>query len=688
MPTSHRALPILKIDNKDAPKDILENVLQIIVEESLHRPSLFTLVIRNDYKSGVSADKPWERQKLFAIGKSISIGFSRSILESEVIAGEEKPEYLIDGEITAIETQFTEQTQAPIIVRGYDFSHRLHRGRHNRSFQNMTDSDVIKKIAEEVNLKTGNDTVDDSGEPHDYLFQENQSNMAFLRQRAARIGFELFVRDRKLYFRQPKAEQQSLPLTWLKDVRSFHVRVTSTEQVQSVEVRGWDYTTKRPIVATAESENLLTEIDPNQVGSKTSTAFENMKEAPKMVVVDQPVFKPKEADAIAQALCDELGGQFVVADARAEGNPAIRPGLQVELKDLGPYTGKYYVTETRHVYAERVYDTEFSVRGLRGGNLLDAFSPTTQLRPGQTPLVGIVTDNEDPDDLGRVKVKFPTLTEDHNSNWARVVSMGAADGRGFDCLPEIDDEVLVAFEHGDIHRPYILGGVWNGEDAPPNAVSKNVQDGKVRLRTFQTRTGHKIQFVEEDKDTKAGVYVETQGGYKVQLNESAKTITITTPMGKQSIELSDADNTIKTTNLIGDVQTTAMGQVNTTATGPIMETSTTSITQSSPGPVNVTGNPVSISSGSPMNLTAPFINMVGIPIVISPGVVPIDCKGVFSVAAGAAINLAAAAAIPITAGAAIPITAGGTITLTAPSVYINSPDIRMNGMRPVLVPLP
>ena len=688
MPTSHRALPILKIDNKDAPKDILENVLQIIVEESLHRPSLFTLVIRNDYKSGVSADKPWERQKLFAIGKSISIGFSRSILESEVIAGEEKPEYLIDGEITAIETQFTEQTQAPIIVRGYDFSHRLHRGRHNRSFQNMTDSDVIKKIAEEVNLKTGNDTVDDSGEPHDYLFQENQSNMAFLRQRAARIGFELFVRDRKLYFRQPKAEQQSLPLTWLKDVRSFHVRVTSTEQVQSVEVRGWDYTTKRPIVATAESENLLTEIDPNQVGSKTSTAFENMKEAPKMVVVDQPVFKPKEADAIAQALCDELGGQFVVADARAEGNPAIRPGLQVELKDLGPYTGKYYVTETRHVYAERVYDTEFSVRGLRGGNLLDAFSPTTQLRPGQTPLVGIVTDNEDPDDLGRVKVKFPTLTEDHNSNWARVVSMGAADGRGFDCLPEIDDEVLVAFEHGDIHRPYIMGGVWNGEDAPPNAVSKNVQDGKVRLRTFQTRTGHKIQFVEEDKDTKAGVYVETQGGYKVQLNESAKTITITTPMGKQSIELSDADNTIKTTNLIGDVQTTAMGQVNTTATGPIMETSTTSITQSSPGPVNVTGNPVSISSGSPMNLTAPFINMVGIPIVISPGVVPIDCKGVFSVAAGAAINLAAAAAIPITAGAAIPITAGGTITLTAPSVYINSPDIRMNGMRPVLVPLP
>ncbi|NER84622.1 MAG: hypothetical protein F6K42_34895 [Leptolyngbya sp. SIO1D8] len=222
-----------------------------------------------------------------------------------------------------------------------------------------------------------------------------------------------------------------------------------------------------------------------------------------------------------------------MADARAEGNPKIRPGLQVQLDELGPYTGKYYVTETRHIYAERMYDTEFSVRGLRGGDFLHLLTPQTPVKPGQTPLVGIVTDNEDPESMGRVKVKFPTLTEDHNSNWARVVSIGAANGRGFDCLPEINDEVLVAFEHGDIHRPYVIGGVWNGEDAPPNSASKNVQNGKVRLRTFQTRTGHKIRFVEEDDDTRKGIYVETQGGYKVQLNESERFIKLITEGGHQ-----------------------------------------------------------------------------------------------------------------------------------------------------------
>ncbi|MEM6253788.1 MAG: VgrG-related protein [Cyanobacteria bacterium P01_D01_bin.156] len=560
MATNYHSLPDIKVDNEKVSKDILENVLQIIVEESLHRPGNLTLVIRNDYQSGSSKDEPWERQEPFRIGKPIAISLSASQIESKTQnkkkSEPENLDPLFQGEITGIETQFTEQTQAPIIIKAYDHSHRLHRGYHSRSFQNMTDSDVVEKIADEVGIEL--DQLDDSGEPHDYIFQENQTNMAFLRHRAARIGFELFVRDGKLNFRKPKSEQ-TLELTWLQDVRSFHVQITSAEQVKSVEVRGWDYTTKESIVATADKEQLLTKIESSEEsGIKVSQAFEKPQE-PKRIVVDQPVFKRKEADAMAQAVCDEISGQFVMGDAIAEGNPEIRPGRMVELKELGPYTGEYYVTETRHTYISRVYDTEFSVRGLRGGDLTERLTPESPLRPGQTLLVGIVTDNEDPDELGRVKVKFPTLTEEHNSNWARVVSMGAGNSRGFDCLPEIDDEVLVAFEHGDIHRPYILGGVWNGADAPPNPVSKNVQDGKVRLRTIQTRTGHKIQFVEEDQDTKAGVYIETTGGHKLSLNDSGQMMELTTS-GGHKLCLNDKGKSIAM-NSTGDISIQAKGQI-------------------------------------------------------------------------------------------------------------------------------
>ncbi|MBD1867176.1 VgrG-related protein [Cyanobacteria bacterium FACHB-471] len=519
----YRALPALEIDGEKAPQNLLDDILQVCVEESLHRPGMFMLVIQNDYFPGQEHDKPWRYKDLLQIGKTLKLGFSSSITESQS-PSEEKPGTVLEGEITAIETYFSEGSQAPVIVRGYDVSHRLHRGRHNRSFQNMTDSDIVKKIAAEVGIKTN--AIDSSGSPHDYVFQENQTNMEFLRERAARTGFELFVQNGKLNFRKSKADGQELSLKWLQNLRSFRVRMTTAEQVKSVEVRAWDYSQKQPIISTAETAKIITTTD-NGKGSETSTKFNGKPEKPTLVVVDRPFFNPKEADIMAQALCDELQGQFVQADAKAEGDPQIRVGRVVKLEGMGQYDGKYYITETRHSYQERAYSTEFSVRGLREGDLLTALSTQTRRSPGETLLVGIVTDNEDPEGWGRVKVKLPTLTEDHTSNWARVVSIGAGDRRGFDCLPEINDEVLVGFEHGDIHRPYIIGGVWNGKDAPPTEVKHSVQNGKVRLRTFKTRTGHQIQFVEEDNgDRQKGVYVETNGGHKLHLNDSDGSVTV------------------------------------------------------------------------------------------------------------------------------------------------------------------
>jgi phage protein D len=175
--------------------------------------------------------------------------------------------------------------------------------------------------------------------------------MEFLRDRAARIGFELFVQDNKLNFCQPKADT-NLRLKWLKDISSFSVRATSVEQVSAVEVRSWDYSRKELLCATARTEREITETKSGK-GSRTSTEFNLSQKPPKTIVVDRPVFKLKAAEKMAQALCDELGGEFVCADAKAEGNPQIRPGRAIELEEMGDrYSGKYYVTETRHLYSQ------------------------------------------------------------------------------------------------------------------------------------------------------------------------------------------------------------------------------------------------------------------------------------------------------------------------------------------------
>jgi len=555
----------LEIDGRKPPdslmESLMEDILQISVEESLHSPGMFTLIIKNDYFPGRPEQEPhWRYADLLVIGKSVKIGFQSSTTAAQEFAKEKQGDVLI-GEITAIETHFTDKSQAPVVVRGYDVSHRLHRGRYNRSFQNMTDTDIIKKIAGEVGMEIGKDTVDDSGAPHDYVFQENQTNMQFFRERAARIGFELFVQDGKLHFRKPKAGEP-LELQWLTNLHSFRVRVTSAEQVSGVEVRGWDYERKQPIVATANAEQVITETK-NGKGSKTSTSFKGKPPTPKMIVVDQPVFTAKEADTLAQVLCDELGGEFVHADGKAEGNPEIRPGRLVKLEGMGKYSGKYYVTDTRHLYHERVYTTEFSVRGLRGGDLLTTLSPQTHLQPGQTLLVGIVTDNKDPKGWGRVKVKFPTLTEDHASNWARVVAPGAGPNRGVYWLPEVNDEVLVAFEHGDMHRPYVIGGVWNGTDPTPRTIGDTVAGG-VRLRVSKTRLGHQAWFVDEDKGgEKKGYYIQTVAGHWIRFNDTEKFVEIETA-GGHKVRLDDMNRSISISST-GTMKITAQAQIDISA---------------------------------------------------------------------------------------------------------------------------
>ncbi len=624
--------PILKLGGANAPEELMNDILEIVVDESLHMPSMFIIKIHNVYVAASEKSETWTNEKYFKIGDPIAIGFEASTTEDPEFRVGEKEQRLIEGEITGIEVKFSNTSEAHIIVRGYDVSHRLHRGRYNRSFLNCTDSDIVRRVATEARIQIGQ--VDMSGVVHEYVFQENQTNMEFLRERAAKIGFELFVQNNKLYFRKPKSEA-SLKLEWIKDITSFDVRVTSTEQVTSVEVNSWDYSQKNLISETASKEQLVT-VTGNGDGSSISQEF-RMKQPTKMIVVDQPVNSPEEAKQMAQALCNELSGEFVTADAKAEGNPKIRPGRVVALADMGTrYSGDYYITGTCHRYSRRVYKTDFTVRGLREGSLLSTLPPKTHLQPGQTHLVGLVTNNNDPKGWGRVKVKFPTLTMKDESHWARVVGLGAGNERGFYCLPEIDDEVLVAFEHGDIHRPYIIGGVWNGKDKTVETVDDTIQNGQVRLRTIKTRAGHIVKFVDDDKGTEnRGYYVQTAtgSGHRLSFNDTQKFIEIQTAQG-QTVTLNDID---------GSINVKANTMINNTAPFSIGLESTTITNKAS-------------------------------------GAITINAGGAIAIDAGGAIAINAGGAIAIDAGGAITMNAAGAITMTATAILLNAPAVTVQGV--------
>lgn len=110
-------------------------------------------------------------------------------------------------------------------------------------------------------------------------------------------------------------------------------------------------------------------------------------------------------------------------------------------------------------------------------------------------VVGLVTNNKDPDNRGRIKVKYPWLGDEIESHWARVACYYAGPSRGGYIMPEVGDEVLLMFERGDPATPYMVGGLWNGEDTPPGPGNP---DGENNTKWFQSRSGHVYRF--EDKD--------------------------------------------------------------------------------------------------------------------------------------------------------------------------------------------
>lgn len=153
--------------------------------------------------------------------------------------------------------------------------------------------------------------------------------------------------------------------------------------------------------------------------------------------------------------------------------------------------------------------------------------------------IGVVTNIKDPDNLGRVRVKFPWFSEDDESEWARVATLMAGKERGSVFLPEVDDEVLVAFEHGDMRRPFVIGALWNGVDVLPPEFAN---DGKNNIRLIKSRSGHIIKLDDTDGSEKIEV-IDKTGKNSVVIDSKENTITITTdqdlvlkaPQGKISL---------------------------------------------------------------------------------------------------------------------------------------------------------
>lgn len=168
-------------------------------------------------------------------------------------------------------------------------------------------------------------------------------------------------------------------------------------------------------------------------------------------------------------------------------------------------------------------------------SILDTLSEDdqeTRVKPINGVVTGLVTNNKDPNGLGRVKVKLNGLEDNHETDWAPVATLMAGNQRGSFFLPEVNDEVLVAFEHGNIDAPYVVGALWNGRANPPGSNS----DGKNNIRKITSRSGHEI--ILDDTAGKERVEIKDKAGNKVEIKSLDNSISIKCS-GKISISASE-----------------------------------------------------------------------------------------------------------------------------------------------------
>jgi phage baseplate assembly protein gpV len=456
---------------------------------------------------------------------------------------------LIEAEVTALGIEQREGEQPELVVVAFDKSHRMGRGSRVKTYLTMTYSDVVPSLASPAGLTASTDA---SALTFDYLLQVS-SDLEFLNEMAGRSGFDWWVDGTTLHFKKP-ASGSTVELKLGDALRNFSV-YASGHAPGTVEVYGWDREAQQTLTGTASSATLTASSD----FATTVAAPDNAFGSTTLITAGLAGSTQQEVAQLSQALIDWAVASSVRAVGMADVDPNIKLGTSVSVSDAGPLSGSYPVTRVEHTYRpRRGFLTRFwsggrapAPNGDGGGRYGPLQGPATY-HPGL--VVGEVTNINDPNQMGRVKVRFPGLDTTQESAWGRLLAPGGGNSRGSVMIPEVGDEVLVAFEHGDPRQPIILGGLFGNKSSIPDWT---VKDGKVSSRRFTSRLGHVWELSDGEQPADQYFMVQLAGQqHTLKINKEATNLEIpsgqplTIKAGDTQVAFSNSgDVTIKGTNV-------------------------------------------------------------------------------------------------------------------------------------------
>ena len=602
---------------------IEQAVMRVVVDQHLLLPDMFEITFVEDGTTLASS--------MITIGTKITIAAGA--------ADSATSDVLIVGEVTSIEGDYDENVYHSI-VRGYEKAHRLQRARRTRTFMNVSDADIVNQVASESQIDT--DQIDDPGVTYEYVAQINQTDWEFLQSRAHELGYQVTFSDGKLSFKMASGSTAGGggglagaaagavagalglggKLTFGDNLLWFKPRLSAANIVPEVEVRVWDPKRGDVVVAKHDIDSGTAHL------SKSASDLAGMFDGPFAGLPFTPpsipglpslgpsastkgiisVTRPMNwgsgtdaaADAMAVGIAEMVGSAFAEAEGLARGNPKVNAGAEIDVDNVpDDFKGKWTVTQARHTFQEDEggYHTHFVVSGRNERSLLgltNAGGASNFQTKFDGFVIGIVTNNNDPDTMGRVKLSFPWLSPAFESDWARVAQVGAGPKWGNCFIPEVGDEVLVGFEFGDVRRPYVIGGLFNGNSdhsVLSGAVKAQGMSAAVVKRGIVSRFGNQIVFADDEPAPNSPVLAQTESSITIS-DKDGKLLVL---LDKKNGEIQIVCDSMTPPGKITIEQKGTGGEINIKAAGNI------SIEASAPGQLSLKGGTgVSIDGGAGM----------------------------------------------------------------------------------------
>jgi uncharacterized protein len=259
------------------------------------------------------------------------------------------PTSIYKGEIVGIEPMYKGGDKSKILIRAMNKFHRLLRKRKSMTFTNKSDQQILSQVVGDAGLSL--EWEHEKTITYKHVYQHNQTDMEFLRTRAARMGCHVWSVDQTVFCKQPKlqgAEVATLEVDASSDkgaLRSFRPRLNSSGVVKKVTCQGWNPETKELITGDAQVQG-------SQLGSQTSVAGAGDLGNEETFTVDHPIWDREEATALAKARLQTASLSFITGEAEVNGDPKFEIGKLVKIvansQGADPFNGKYYVMGLTH----------------------------------------------------------------------------------------------------------------------------------------------------------------------------------------------------------------------------------------------------------------------------------------------------------------------------------------------------